>query len=694
MMIDIQRTLLALLYCPLIFYMPGYVVGAVSNALEFNQQGFGFKSLVAVCFSIAILPAVVFSLGMLVGLHFVLIGYGLIGILFACYFGVAALEASKQKRTKEERAELVKQFRFGVLACLLWSAISIFSLVDWQTDPGQLFPPVEVHDYTKHIVVTDAITRTGVPPTSPMFAPPHPPKLFYYYYWFMLCSLVEQSSRGLLQPREAVLAGDIVTGFALMAAIALAVRYLLPADEKDNWQTAKFACALTLVTGLDILPVGLSHILQSAKNQLPLFASVEWWNEYIENFTHFALWVPHHAAGLVSCLIGTILLRRFQETGEKPVWTLILTALAFASAIGLSIYVSVTFALGWFIWSLICLRTKIANRMLYVGCAGLATALISLPLVAALVQANHSHAKQIAFTIRSFVFGEAIVNQFIPATWLNSWTRGLEHLAFLPLNYGMEFGFFAMGAYLYWRTREKPSPRDWFLLTLFGASLLIATFLRSAVRNNDLGIRGVSVAQLAMLLWSARLLWEHLRGKLIRPLTQRQTKLLYAMLIIGFSGVVYDLYMLRVTDQIGMRRAYDAGVQDGERNFYARDVYEHLDRLLTRDANIQANPIHTLEPYDGCYGRRQVILFDRHYGTLMGISPEMYAPVENDIAKLFTTDDFAEVKACATKYNIDALVVKENDPIWNDPASWMSQTRPDYQNKGARLYILNQSKRL
>src|SRR5277367_540062 len=609
MMIDIQRTLLALLYCPLIFYMPGYVVGSVSNALGFNQQGFGFKSLVALCFSIAIFPAIVFSIGILVGLRWVLIGYGLVGILFACYFGAAALQASRQKRTKEERTELIKEFRFGILACLVWAAIALFSIVDWQTAADELFPPVEVHDYTKHIVVTDAITRTGLPPVSPMFAPPHPPKLFYYYYWFMLCSLVEQSSRGLLQPRDAVLAGDIVTGFALLAAIALAARYLLPADEKENWQTAKFACALTLVTGLDILPVGLSHILQSARHQLPLFASVEWWNEYIENFTHFALWVPHHAAGLVSCIVGTILLRRYQETGEKPVWTLILAALAFASAIGLSIYVSLTFALGWCIWIVVCLRTKMTNRMLYVACTGLATAIISLPLVATLAKANHSHDKQIALTIRPFVFGEALLNQFVPAPFLNEWTKGLEHLAFLPLNYGMEFGLFALAAYFYWRTREKISHRDWFLLTLFGASLLIGTFLRSAVRNNDLGDRSISVAQLTLLLWSARLLWEHLKGKLVRPLTERQIKLLYAMLFLGFSGVVYDLYMLRFADVIGMQRARDAGVENGKRNFYARDMYEELDRLLSRDATIQQNPIHTLEPYDGSYGRRQVVLF-------------------------------------------------------------------------------------
>jgi hypothetical protein len=694
MMTDIQRTLLALSFCPLVFYMPGYVAGAVSNVLDFNQQGFGFKSLVAICFSIAIFPAIVFILGMSLGLTTALMGYGVIGILFVYYFGTAALQASRQHKTKGERAKAVKEFRFGVLACLLWGAISLFSLIDWQTAPDELYPPVEVHDYTKHIVVTDAITRTGLPPTSPMFGIPNAPKLFYYYYWFMLCSFVEQTSRGLLEPRYAVLAGDIVTGFALLAAIALSARYLLPADENDSWQTAKFACALTLVTGLDILPVGLSHILQNGKHQLPIFASVEWWNDYIENFTHFALWVPHHVAGLVSCLIGTILLRRFQETGERPLWMLSLAALAFASAIGLSIYVSLTFALGWCIWILICLVSKKTDRILYVACAGLATALISLPFVATLVKANHSHAKQIAFTIRRFIFGETLVNQFIPAAFLNRWTTALEHLLFLPLNYCMEFGFFAVGAYLYFRTREKISQRDWFLLTLFGASLLIGTFLRSAVRNNDLGIRSIAVAQLAMLLWSARLLWQHLTGRLIRPLAQRQIKLLYVMLVLGFAGVVYDLYILRVADQIGMRRAYDAGVEDGKRNFYARDLYEHLDKVLTRDANVQQNPIHTLEAYDGSYGRRQVILFDRHYGTLMGVSPEMYAPVEQDIAKIFSTDELADVKACATKYNIDALIVKENDPIWNNPASWMSQIKPSYQNEGARLYILNPSKRL
>jgi hypothetical protein len=691
MIIDIQRTLLAMLFCPLIFYMPGYVVGTVSNALEFNRQGFGFKSMVALCFSIAMFPALVFVLGMVAGLQIVLIGYYLLAILCVWYAGVDLLRAQK---SGEKLSDALRRSRFGILAGLLWCAIALFSLVDWQPVPEQLFPPVEVHDYTKHIVVTDAITRTGLPPISPMFAPPNPPKLFYYYYWFMLCSFVEQSSCGLLSAREAVLAGDMFTGFALLAAIALAARYLLPDTQKDSWQTAKIACASVLVTGFDILPVGLSHILQAARHELPIFASVEWWNDYIENFTHFALWVPHHVAGFVSCVIGTILLRRFQETGEKPIWTIVLVGLAFAGAIGLSVYISLTFAVAWCAWSLICLCTKLSGRLLLVAGAGCLTALISVPLLVTLMQANHSHAKQIALTIRPFVFGEALLNQFIPPAYLNDWTRSLEHLAFLPLNYGIEFGFFALGAYLYWRTRERFSRRDWFMLSLFGASLLIATFLRSAIRNNDLGYRSISVAQLAIMLWSARVLWEQVTKGAIRPLTQIQTRLLYAALVIGFSGVVYDLYLLRFADQMGMRRAYDAGVENGQRNYYARDMYEHLNKLLSKGAIVQHNPIHTLEPYDGSYGTRQAVLFDRHYGTLMGISPEMYGPVEQDIAKMFSSDSFAEVQNCATKYNIDALIVKDNDPIWTDPASWVNGRQADYQNKSARLYILNPSKRL
>jgi hypothetical protein len=693
MLEDIERTLLAMLFCPFVFYCPGYVLARVADILEFKEQNIGVKSLLALCLSIAIYPTIVFIGGLIVGLKVILVLYGLIALWFVWNIISDFRQVKRVSNSNGESKGFLARYRFGILACLLWFVIAVLSLIDWQPGPEDLFPPVEVHDYTKHIVVTDAITRTGVPPVSPMFCPSDAPKLFYYYYWFMLCSLVEQCSGGLLHPREAVLAGDVFTGFALLAAIALATRFLLPAAKDDRWQTAKIACLLTLATGLDLLPVGLSHVMMAAKHELPIFASVEWWNDYIESFTHFAIWVPHHVAGFVSCVIGTIILRRFQETGEKPLTMLILASLAFASAIGLSIYVSVTFAAGWVLWSLICIKTKIEGRIAQVTIAGVLSALMSVPLIATLIQANHSHARQIALTIRPFLFGEALVNQVIPRALVNKWIIALEHLAFLPLNYGMEFGFFALGTYLYFRTRDKFSSQDWFLLTLFAASLLIATFLRSAVRNNDLGIRSVSVAQLAMLLWSARLVWEHFTQKLARPMSRRQINLLGALLVTGVAGVLYDLLILRFAQQIGMRRAYDAGVQDGTRNFYARDMYEKLDKMLKRDSKIQHNPIETLEPYDGSYGRRQVVLFDRHYGTLMGISPEMYGPVEADIGKIFSAGSPEEVEAIAGKYGIDALIVKENDPVWKDPNSWVYKKTPDYQNKAARLYILNPAKR-
>jgi len=693
MIIDVEKTVLAMLFCPLVFYMPGYVIGTVSNALHFNEENIGVKSMVALCFSIAMFPTAVFTLGMFAGLQLILWAYLALALAFCWFAGGDFLRAAKKNSISIILARSAKDCRFGLITALIWTAISVFSLVDWQTEPGLLFPPVEVHDYTKHIVVTDAITRTGVPPVSPMFAPPNPPKLFYYYYWFMLCSLVQRSAFGLLSARECVLAADVFTGFAFLAAIALAAKHLLPQSEENSWQTAKIACACTLVTGLDILPVGLSHLLQAARHELPLFASVEWWNDYIENFTHFALWVPHHIAGFVSCLIGSILLRRYQETGEKPIWTSALVSMAFASAIGLSIYISLTFAFGWCLWILVCLRTKISDRLSTVACVGLLTAFSAAPLIFVLMQANHSNAQQIALTIRPFIFGEALLNHFLPPAWINQWTMALEHLAFLPLNYAMEFGFFALGAIIYWRTRKERSQRDWFVLTLFAASLTIATFFRSAIRNNDLGIRGVSIAQLSMLLWSARLLHEQFAGHLVTPLRQVQKNLLYASLFVGFSGVVYDLYVLRSADQLGMRRAYDAGVENGERNYGARELYAQVDNFLVPDAIIQHNPVHTLEPYDGCYGTRQAVLFDRHYGTLMGISQEIYAPVEDDIAKMFSSDTFDQVKATADKYKIDALVVKDDDPIWQDKSSWLSQAHPDWENKTARLYILNSAKR-
>ena len=60
---------------------------------------------------------------------------------------------------------------------------------------------------------------------------------------------------------------------------------------------------LLAVTGLDILPAIAKALLR-----MPADADMEWWSQdQVDSWMDSVLWVPHHVAGLVCCLLGFLL---------------------------------------------------------------------------------------------------------------------------------------------------------------------------------------------------------------------------------------------------------------------------------------------------------------------------------------------------------------------------------------------------
>src|ERR1019366_2491474 len=88
----------------------------------------------------------------------------------------------------------------------------------------------------------------------------------------------------------------------MAAILGLYVRHFLGAVQGARRQIL-IAIALLAVTGADLLPAIGSIFGQTALN-----GDMEWWsNDQISSWADSFLWVPHHVASLLCCLVAFLL---------------------------------------------------------------------------------------------------------------------------------------------------------------------------------------------------------------------------------------------------------------------------------------------------------------------------------------------------------------------------------------------------
>ena len=131
-----------------------------------------------------------------------------------------------------------------------------------------------------------------------------------------------------------------------------------------------------------------------------------------------------------------------------------------------------------------------------------------------------------------------------PGRW-NRWKTPLAYALTLPLNYFLEFGIFFVVGIRQWkriRAQGSLSDEDACLVAMAAASLIICTFLRSnTINTNDLGWRGIIVAQFVLLIWGAEL-WDN--G--LFPARKTLFSAVGVMLALGVATTAYDATMLRI----------------------------------------------------------------------------------------------------------------------------------------------------
>src|SRR5579864_5487575 len=432
MISDLVATSVAFFLFALVISVPGYVFGWLADVFGFRERPLLARFAISVPMSVGVCPILTYLLW-----HWSIIA---VWVMYATFWITFLALLIHERHIWISKPAI--SCRTGIVLAIVagWVVLGLLCLVDLQIG-HRLYYPTAAYDYTLRTTITAAITRTGIPPHNPYFFPGRPFVLRYHYFWFILCSLVDQLGGSLVSPRQAMLASTLWCGVGLMALVPLYLRLFQPKGAVNLDKRMLIGVALLSVTGLDILPVTFVALFSGR-----IYPTIEWWNEQVSAWVTAAVWVPHHVASLIACLTGFLVIwNASHEDGvRKRVQTCALAGLTFASATGLSIYVTFVFAVFLAIWLAITAFRKNHRDIAFILVAGLVALAACSPYLLELRggdSVQHAGGPVLQFTIRSFRVCEAIVESFWPG---RPWLVSLTNLLALPVNYFLELGFFSL----------------------------------------------------------------------------------------------------------------------------------------------------------------------------------------------------------------------------------------------------------
>jgi hypothetical protein len=665
----------AYLLYPLLIWVPGISLAYSTNLLDFRRRSLPAQLALGLLISVSCLPIVVYLLARAGTFQAVWAFYGVVWLL-----SLGLIVRYRQSLLDAVR-RLFTQYRSVVLFLVLFLIAGGLLEVDWVM-PTQVRPNLTTMDQTAHVAITDALTRTGVPPVNPFVYPGHPVKLFYYYGWYLFCSLADQLGGAIVTARAAVQAGKIYVALSVVALITAYLEILgaklLPGIKRVR---TGVAIGLLLVTGLDLLPWTFVYLRDRLRgHDLSWLLSIEWWNESVPAWVGQTLMAPHHAAGLVMCMTALLLLVGLWDQPSRKVLLIVLAALAFASAATTSVYVTMACAAGLFLWLIVAAVKGWWTDIFSYAVAGILALILFIPVAREYAAASTMAGVPLAPTIRAF----------FPLGWLPM-VRSHAHLMlvlqflFLPVNYFLELGFFLVAAILFWwwrrSTGEPVSKVEWLFACQCIGSLLIVTFLKATLRWNDLGMRGIIVAQFVLLLWSVPIADSLLqRGQ--RLTTKGSTLLRWpavvaACLLLGFAGSLFELYNFR---------AHFQG-PTGPATLGARDAYEWIDQHTPKNVVVLYNPDVLQEYFVALYGNRQSVAdgteYTYHFG---GVAKDKSSALQDGIDVFSKGETLDKADQVTERYRVGVVVVLPTDPVWSDGSSWVWKAKPVFVGPYSRVY--------
>jgi hypothetical protein len=671
---DIFGILRVMPFFALIFLAPGYCLGRLSNVLGFRQRGAAEQWLLSMGISIVVMPITLnllsrwFPLGVTVPLCWLLAGIALGDLLL------------RWRRKRFSIASMRRSTAIALGLAILWAVVCLVSLPDLQLG-HRLYSTAAVADLGVRSAFVASAMHGSAPPANPFFFPGSIVKLRYYYYWYVMTAIPGVAAG--VQPRAALFASSIWSGWLLAAAAALFLKHFYGVRRRIR-AASVVAMALLGVTGLDVLYVLILYL----KYRIVLSDMEVWDSDQVTSWTNSLLWVPHHVAATAACMLGFVFLwhagRNLEHSPGQRALLAILAAMGFASAAGLSVYVTFAFALFLFAAALFWLITRRFNTVgLYIAVAALVLILSAGYLHD--LRATGAHAGEAAAGPAaapkqpSPLFATLGLRQLPPtlmpalrhAVHENKLANILLRPIFLVPIMFMEFGFFFLVAVrqcrrdwhersIYAAAPATPVLRDirdirWLSWLMLASGLWVALMMRSTViSNNDLSFRGVEIAQFILLIWgAAQIAGAHPEVAVAAPSMEaaKLTRVPFrigwlagSLLFLGLISSAYQLVMLRFylygSDRYHWTNPVIPQSEFGDRfgaiNKELREAYASLDRVLPPSAKIQFGAAPKLNLQHLYYSRYQQL--DGMFpgcGTPFGGSESQCLRLESRIAPLF-----------------------------------------------------------
>ena len=665
-LIDTGELLAAVLASGIVVVLTGY---ALARLFPFSREDASADPLAGILVGLAILP-VVDSLAV----RFCGLGVALCVTLLLAGLGVGLAATADRLRRPSHLALAVTG---------AWLAVVIFEWIDFDI-AGKLYQPLTIFDTVKHAATTQAIFDSGAPPRDAFFL--RPERASYYYFFYTPAAVVMRLCRGLVDGKSAV--GGLVfwTRLGAFGLVRLTMAQL-GLDAAVRRRTL-LIIGVMATGGLDILAVLYFAWFRSFWVSDPLQ-----WNEQVGAWFEDILWVPHHVSALIAGMLGVMTLTDLAD-GKRDArpWRAavgaVLAGICFASALGLSVWVTLGFVITVAVWALILLAERRWRLVALVAVAGAVSLAIAVPQLSDLRAGRADGGPApIALAVRMFV----PVHAYLADEPL----RTIGDVLCLPINYGFEFGALLIGSLVYWRQRRMGGVQGGGeferVLTIATIScLLVGAFLRSTLFNNDLGWRILLLPLLAGTVWTIAALHrlgERGVGEAAFAWTRRSARpAIYAMMGLGWATVLYTAVFMRMYPFVTINKAARFIAADPATARELRVAVDWVSRKLQASAVLQQNPTPKRTFAFGVYGRNPIGVADT-FSSLYGADPrDVMARIEalRPIFETFLTR--ADIGKRAASVGIDEIVVTATDPVWGQPDSFVWRETPVYESSRVRIF--------
>ena len=256
--------------------------------------------------------------------------------------------------------------------------------------------------------------------------------------------------------------------------------------------------------------------------------------------------------------------------------------------------------------------------------------------------------------------------------------------------------------------RHRPLDRETlFELTVFSTSIIIASFFKSAIRNNDLGWRGLMFAQFVLLVWGSDLILNLFESQRKKDEASPKgfwggsnpPKIRWAIIILvvlGSISTLGDLVLMMFFHVFAQNRSdltfedFDPLLKNNNKGIRETFRWISANTCQLKPSSRQIHPrISTSLPE--FIARWQLALSDRHNSKIFGIPDSLFDPAFASISSLFREQlDPAAAQNICEQFQIDWLVFFSTDPLWADRRSWIWNVSSAFSSEAAKVFDCSQ----